>query len=165
MKKKCDNCERIIGNLQMSFLYKNHTVCKACKILLENDSQAIKGKEVITGLLPLPELNPAQKHQMPRKHSRMGIASFIIALGQGFVTMIFIILAIILASTEHQNDNTTVFLFFGMFLMVGILSHLVGVGLGIAGTIQKSRRKIFAIIGLVLNVLGFFVIAIPSFSD
>jgi len=41
-KKTCENCERIIGNLEDSFLYKNHVVCKACKILLEEESQAIE---------------------------------------------------------------------------------------------------------------------------
>ena len=41
-KKTCENCEQAIGNLEESFLYKNSVVCKACKILLEEDSQAIE---------------------------------------------------------------------------------------------------------------------------
>ena len=40
-KKTCENCEQVIGNLEESFLYKNHVVCKACKTLLEDESQAI----------------------------------------------------------------------------------------------------------------------------
>ena len=41
-KKTCENCEQAIGNLEESFLYKNHVVCKKCKILLEEESQAIE---------------------------------------------------------------------------------------------------------------------------
>jgi len=40
-KKICENCEQTIGNLEESCLYKNHVVCKKCKILLE-EPQAIE---------------------------------------------------------------------------------------------------------------------------
>ena len=41
-RKTCKNCERIIGNLEKFFVYKNHVVCNACKILLEEDSEVIE---------------------------------------------------------------------------------------------------------------------------
>jgi predicted Zn finger-like uncharacterized protein len=38
--QKCENCGRTIGNLEESFLDKNHVICKACKASLEGESQA-----------------------------------------------------------------------------------------------------------------------------
>ncbi len=37
----CHNCGQIIGNLQEPFSFQGNIVCKACKILLEEESQAI----------------------------------------------------------------------------------------------------------------------------
>ncbi|MFC1739295.1 DUF805 domain-containing protein [Planctomycetota bacterium] len=39
--QNCHNCGQIIGNLQEPFSFQGNVVCKACKILLENESQAI----------------------------------------------------------------------------------------------------------------------------
>ena len=39
--QNCHNCEQIIGNLQEPFSFQGHIVCKACKILLEEESQII----------------------------------------------------------------------------------------------------------------------------
>ena len=37
--KECENCEQIIGNLEESFFYKGHVVCKKCKDLLDHEYQ------------------------------------------------------------------------------------------------------------------------------
>jgi hypothetical protein len=41
-KNTCASCEQIIGNLEESFIYQDRVICKACKILLDNKSQAAK---------------------------------------------------------------------------------------------------------------------------
>ncbi len=40
--QNCHNCGQIIGNLQEPFSFQSNVVCKACKILLEEESQAIE---------------------------------------------------------------------------------------------------------------------------
>jgi len=89
---------------------------------------------------------------IPRKHSRMGITSFIIALAQGFLTLLVIIFAGILTMRGPQDENEAGFAVLGLFIIAGILAHLVGVGLGIAGMVQKSRKKVFSILGFVFNI-------------
>ncbi|MBN2180756.1 MAG: hypothetical protein JW715_02490 [Sedimentisphaerales bacterium] len=105
---------------------------------------------------------PQEQYYIPKKHSRMGIASFIIALAQGFITLLVIIFAGILAATARQYDNEAAFAFVGLFIILGMIAHLVGAVLGIAGAIQSSRKKVFAIIGLILNiaVLLFIIVLI-----
>ncbi len=39
--QNCHNCGQIIGNLQEPFSFQGNVVCKACKILLEGESQTI----------------------------------------------------------------------------------------------------------------------------
>ncbi len=41
-KKICKNCEQVIGNLEESYSYQDNIVCKACKMLLEEESQVIE---------------------------------------------------------------------------------------------------------------------------
>lgn len=101
-----------------------------------------------------------QQYQSPRKHSRLGIASFIIALGQGLFTLLLIILAGILASRGRQQENEPLFIFLGLFFIASIFDHLVGIALGIAGSVQRSRKKVFAILGLVLNTLTLLFVAL-----
>src|SRR4030042_5688866 len=101
-----------------------------------------------------------ESYQVPQIHSRMGIASFIIAMAQGFVTLVLIVLAGILASTGPQQDNEAGFIFLGLFFLFGLSTHLVGVVLGIAGTAQKSRKKIFSILGLILNIAALLFVGL-----
>lgn len=89
---------------------------------------------------------------IPKIHSRMGIASFIIALAQGFLTLLVIIFAGILTTMGPQHENEAGFAILGLFVIGGIFTHLVGMGLGIAGMVQKSRKKVFSILGFVFNI-------------
>jgi len=89
---------------------------------------------------------------IPKIHSRMGIASFIIALAQGFLTLLVIIFAGILTMGDPQQENEAGFAVLGLFVIGGIFTHLVGVGLGIGGMVQRSRKKVFSILGFVFNI-------------
>ncbi len=41
----------------------------------------------------------------------------------------------------------------GLALFGGLLANLVGIGLGVAGLIQRRRKKLFAILGAIGNAL------------
>ena len=101
-----------------------------------------------------------QQYQLPLKHSRMGIASFIISLAQGFVTLVLIVIAGIMASMGPSVENEAAFMILGLFFIIGILGHIVGIVLGIAGAAQKSRKKVFAVLGLVFNILALSFVAL-----
>ena len=57
--QKCHNCKQIIGNLQESFSFQDNVVCKACKILLEEESQIINAVDSDTETeIPIAETLP-----------------------------------------------------------------------------------------------------------
>ena len=57
--QNCHNCEQIIGNLQEPFSFQGHIVCKACKILLEEESQIIEAVDSDTETeIPIAETLP-----------------------------------------------------------------------------------------------------------
>jgi hypothetical protein len=89
-----------------------------------------------------------------KKHSRLGIASSVLSLW-GFVAFFLFIIYIVLHSSTGTKDdeNQLAYVLIGIFAIVSLLITLVGIGLGIAGIIQKNRNRFFAIIGLVFNGL------------
>jgi cytochrome c biogenesis protein CcdA len=82
-----------------------------------------------------------------RKRSILGILSFII----GIVVFLSLCLILIYAIGGTPNERYD-YLAETFSILVGLLS-IVGVITGIVGSAQKERKKLLAIIGLILNVL------------
>lgn len=115
------------------------------------------------------------------RHSRMGITSFILfiiglLLLVGLIILSAVVFAPLLESIdpqalqdpesfqnpedappELQQAATAILLLTIGFLGLPVL-NLVGLGLGIAGLIQKRRKRLFAVLGTVLN--GLVILAI-----
>ncbi len=102
-----------------------------------------------------------------QKHSRIGIASFVI----GIVAVLILCLAFLLAfgygfSMASQNPSFQVdqssptVLALGVLICISPILSLVGLGLGIGAAMQKNDRKLFGIIGLVLNLLIILVFCV-----
>lgn len=91
----------------------------------------------------------------PVKHAGLGIASFIISLIIGLAEFVLVIIAGVMQATTPGGINETapVAIFLGMLLIGGIVVCLIGLGLGIAGVLQKDRKKIFGVLGLIFNGL------------
>jgi hypothetical protein len=95
-----------------------------------------------------------------QKHSRIGIASFVI----GLVSMFIFCLAIVLAfgyglsitatnpSFQVEQSNPTV-LGLGLLLFSSPILSLVGAVLGFVAVFQKDKKKLFSVLGIVLNLL------------
>lgn len=85
------------------------------------------------------------------KHSRMGIASFVISL-----TIWILMVALIIGNTEvvagYDLSNLIRLLLLGGFV--------VGTGLGISGLLQRKRKKTFAVMGILLS-LSFLTLIDP----
>lgn len=96
-----------------------------------------------------------EEHDMDRKQSGLGIASFIISITTGvLIFMLFMVAGAMAAATHGNLDNNSVgLILLGLFIIFFILLDLVAVGLGIAGLFQNNRKKVFAILGLVFSVM------------
>ena len=109
-------------------------------------------------------------------HSRLGIASFIIAI---LATVIIVVGVVVVASfsgqvigpdpqsltpqdiqqnLENSPGATAALGVAGISFIVGPLLYLLGLALGVAGLIQRRRRKLFSWLGTVLNVLPLLAI-------
>lgn len=129
---------------------------------------------------------PYQPSQ-PLKHSGLGIASFIMAIASILIGVISIIMfftaigSLISTGNEYLLEDTAYLeeLIMGgaSSFMASIVAVVVSVGitfvgliLGIIGACSKQRRKVFAVIGIILNGLGvmgtvvFFIFSIAVFS-
>ncbi len=100
-------------------------------------------------------------------HSRMGVASFVIGiLATVVLVALFVAGGVVAASAFENVDPQTLDpesvqdspAFVGLALIgVGVLGCLVlfvvGLGLGIAGLMQRTRKRLFSALGTALNGL------------
>ncbi|PZD94283.1 hypothetical protein DNH61_17880 [Paenibacillus sambharensis] len=109
----------------------------------------------------------------PLKHSGLGIASFVIGIVSiiGIIAVIFLVAASI--STYLLPNNTIapgfetdpVVIISSLSILAVLFLSFVGLVLGIIGLVIKRRRKVFSIIGVVLNgllLLGFAFLLITA---
>jgi hypothetical protein len=97
-------------------------------------------------------------YDRPLKHSRFGIASFIIALGVGVFEFVLIAIAGVLAMQAggELDENSPEAMIVGLGVFAGFGMNLISLGLAIAGLCDRNRKKVFAVLGLVINILLFF---------
>jgi hypothetical protein len=99
------------------------------------------------------EGNVAIAAAVPEKHSGPGIASFIISLVASMAMFVLIGIAGVLeVSTPGGMDEDSpaaVLIGLCMFLLLGL--ELLAAGLGVAGVLQQARRRVFAVLGLVIS--------------
>lgn len=106
------------------------------------------------------------------QHSRLGIASCIIAV----LTWIYLAVLIYLVYsddkfTRYISDNflprnsgmsdfsglgTALVLMLIFFVAIPVGAHLTGLVFGFVGVVQKTKKKTFAVAGLIMNLLIFF---------
>ncbi|QIN82352.1 hypothetical protein GBA63_06565 [Rubrobacter tropicus] len=104
------------------------------------------------------------------KHSRLGVASFVIAV---LTTVLFIVLLVVIfgaagqllgnedpqsvtpqdlqQNLEESPGTTGVLGVAGFGLVASPFLYLLGAALGTAGLIQKRRKRLFAVLGTVAN--------------
>ena len=87
------------------------------------------------------------------KHSRLGIASFIISIIGWIESFMLLAVAGYYEATTPGGMDETSFtsIIIGLFLFLTIFILLVGTGLGVAGLFQEDQKRIFPILGTVLN--------------
>lgn len=120
----------------------------------------------VSGSSPYDEFPRDDRRSGPLKHSGLGIASFVLAL-IGILLFIVCIVAIIgtvasmvdssgrIADMETLENGSLLMAigFAGFGILGAAILNLVGLILGIVGLVIKDRKKVFAIIGTILNGL------------
>lgn len=114
---------------------------------------------------PQQELFTQWQEHRELKHSGPGIASFVV-----FLVMFAAFLGLIVAFTaqlginpdrvvnpediQREVEHSPVLFIIPLLLMGTVLGYVIGLVLGIIGLVQKERKKVFAILGTVLNGLA-----------
>jgi hypothetical protein len=90
-------------------------------------------------------------------HSGLGIASFVISLVVGLLEIIALIfLVILMAIGEKRSGQCRVIggVVALMMVLLGPLGYIMGLAFGIVSAFEKRRKKIFSVLGIVLNAIG-----------
>lgn len=110
------------------------------------------------------------------KHTRFGILSCLTAAGVWlYFVVIFVLVFYVEGFTRLLSDaflpdsrgisdfrgmGTAVVLFAVLFFFIPVIGHLLGLLLGVIGLFQTSRNRIFAIAGIILNLLPAVILVI-----
>jgi hypothetical protein len=95
-----------------------------------------------------------QSNNLPQEksHSRLGIASVVIALMLPALLILFLVMGLLLGSKKGSVGNL-----FGLgFIIISLVApwlHLVGFVLGLIGWISKKTKKLFPAVGTILNAI------------
>ncbi len=90
------------------------------------------------------------------EHSRMGIASCVLSVIVGVLAILSIVAAgVLVNSTPAGAEDSPLLALVGVTIIGCMFASLAGLGLGIAGLVQRSRKKLFTILGAIGNGLVF----------
>lgn len=88
-------------------------------------------------------------------HSWLGISSFIISIifiAETFIT--FLIAGVLEVSTQGGlNEQSATAVIIGMVIIFFNIIGVIGLGLGIAALFEKNKKKIFSVLGVILNTI------------
>jgi hypothetical protein len=99
-------------------------------------------------------VNSLNQNQAPISHSRLGIASFVIAnvFGGAFFA-VALLMTIFKSSLPDWRSYPASIMLLGSLMLLCFLACLIGVVLGIVALRERNRKKTLVIIGLIVNGL------------
>jgi len=96
----------------------------------------------------------------PRGHSPVGVVSFVLAILSGLGIFALVISATVTAAARHSarqapafDDQSPQSMAIGLVFLLAVFGAFVGVALGIGALFQIDRKRVFAVLGLCLNLL------------
>lgn len=103
----------------------------------------------------------AVPQQPLRKHSGLGIASFVMSMIAALIMFVLVVIAGVMTAKAggQMDEESPEAIVVGCSILAGCLLYLVGIGLAIGGLCQRNRHKVFPVIGLVLNIVFLLGIA------
>lgn len=90
-----------------------------------------------------------------KKHSGLGITSFVLAIVACLLMFVQVAIAGVIAAGaggQLSEEAPQAFILGCGIIMTGLV-YLVGIALAIGGLCQRNRYKVFSILGLVLNIV------------
>jgi hypothetical protein len=102
--------------------------------------------------------------QSKLKHSGFGIASFSISCIAFILIILIFVVSVYLniVNPDAFDEEGPGVIFIGAIMVLDIFLVLIGTGLGITGILEKGKRKVFSVLGLVFNGV-FLVLLVLSF--
>ena len=90
---------------------------------------------------------------MESKHSGVGIASFVISIAVAVLLLVTIVIAGVMEMTTPGgiDDESVGAILVGLTIMGLFGLDIVAFGLGIGRLLQKSRKRIFAVLGVIFS--------------
>lgn len=130
------------------------------------NAHASNSNESFTSFSPVTDNNGFSTPPAPLKHSGLGIASFVLALASLLGIVLSLVLSASFASQfinadpaeieriiEGGDGEVAAIMGVGLLIIASLGLSFVGLILGVIGAFMKSRKKVFSIIGIVLNGL------------
>jgi hypothetical protein len=92
-------------------------------------------------------------------HSKLGVASFLIAIGNFITCVQLVLISIKLSGNVNPSEFEKFFMIFTIYfvLLTVPAAHFIGMILGAAGCLQNKRRKSLAIAGFIINLGLLFI--------
>jgi hypothetical protein len=89
------------------------------------------------------------------KHSGFGIASFVLSLvvGVGLFAAMAIAVGLTIDNPGGVDETSPLVAMVGFLFLFGMFLCVVAIVLGFVGVLQRDRKKVFAILGIVFNAL------------
>ena len=104
-----------------------------------------------------------QENKRDYKHSGPGIASFVIALLTLVcytITFVYVGAQASSLMNEHNRliaDSAEMIMYLGLTMLILVAVNIIGAVTGIIGLTLRRRRKVFAVIGTIINA-GFLLL-------
>ena len=91
-----------------------------------------------------------------RRHKGSGIASFVI--GAASVALVLALVGTAGVMTKNGTMTPEISMIVGLGVISACLIDLIGLGLGVFGTVDRSSKKVYPVLGLVLNTMILVVV-------
>jgi hypothetical protein len=98
---------------------------------------------------------PTFPNQQPplRHHSKLGVASFVMAVSIPFLLILLLVLALVLGTSAKNSPGwyaVSVAMILALFAPLG---HLIGVIFGIIAVARSQHKKLIPALGIALNAI------------
>ena len=92
---------------------------------------------------------------MDQKHTKLGVAAFLLSFTAALITFGLIAIVVIVRALDHNGNHDwhAAKVLLALCLFVLIAMNLVALALAVAGLAQAERKKVFAVLALVLAAL------------
>ncbi len=92
------------------------------------------------------------------EQSGIGIASVVLSFFPGMLFLVLLLISALLpnpyeARADLTYDGAAVGFFLAFWLLTLLLLNVIALGFGIAGVLQRRRKRLYAILGIACSVL------------